>query len=142
MAIDLDELRLAYELQNQVHDLDDGSWLDLEAGTLITHIGENPDLFPPLPADIETNPRYVPLPTRQELNLGRELALDFMAERRPDEVRWTRETLGRRGGWHRFKNHLEDIGLIRDWYDYQEQHTLQALKAWCESQGVEVVEKN
>ncbi len=45
------------------------------------------------------------------------------------------------GGWHRFKDHLEDIGLIRAWFDYQERRTNEALKAWCEAQGVEVTER-
>jgi len=146
MAVDLDDLWLAYEMQSQLHDgwgePGAGAWLDLEKGVLIVYSGDGviDDETPP-PDDIDDNPRYVPIPTRQELDLGRELALDFMAEHRPDEVQWALDTLRRRGGWHRFKDHLEDIGLIREWFDYQERRTNEALKAWCEAQGVDVTEK-
>ena len=141
MAVNLHDLWLAYETQNMAHDGGSepgaGAWLDRETGTLITYSGDG--IFDDeLPDDIDDNPRYVPLPTRRDLDLGRELALDFMREHSPDEWKWALDTLRRRGGWHRFKDHLEEIGLIKTWYDYQERRTNEALKAWCEKQGVEV----
>ncbi len=142
MAVNLDALWLAHETRNTLHngggEFGTGAWVDCETDTLIVYSGEGVDDEPPPPDDINDNPRYLPVPTRHELNLGRQLALDFMHEHWPEEIDWARETLHCRGGWHRFKSRLEARGLMRQWFDYQEQRTMEALRAWCEANGITV----
>jgi hypothetical protein len=44
----------------------------------------------------------------------------------------------RRGAYRRYKDLLEQKGLLDEWYDFEQQRTRQALLDWCEENGIEL----
>ncbi len=93
-----------------------------------------------LPADIETSDRYLRVPDKRELDLGRDLALDFAAERLPGDYQTVVDFFGKRGAYGRFKDLLDSRGLLDQWHAFEERETESALREWCRENGIEVVE--
>ena len=56
-----------------------------------------------LPDDIEDEQKYLAIPDKRELDLGKPLALDFASEFLPDDFAEVRRIFGRRGAYANFK---------------------------------------
>jgi len=80
----------------------------------------------------------VEIPHRNELGLGEELVSEFVAERLPEDSDRIQRMFGRRGAYAAFKSLLESKGLLQSWYDFEHAREEQALRLWCEENGVEV----
>ena len=59
-----------------------------------------------LPDDIEDEDKYLPIPEKKELNLGKPLALDFGSEFLPKDFDYVRRIFGKRGAYAKFKARL------------------------------------
>jgi hypothetical protein len=92
-----------------------------------------------LPADIEDESLYLEVPGKQELDLGRNLALRFTREQLPDSFDVVADFFRKKGAYSRFKSLLERTGRLDAWYRYEEQATEQALREWAEVNGLTLV---
>lgn len=88
-----------------------------------------------LPDDI-SDEKYLVIPQKNELNLGNNLAFDFTLEYLPVEYENVRAIFRRKGAYARFKSLLESAGKIEQWYKFEEKRTEEALRQWCEEQGI------
>lgn len=95
--------------------------------------------FDELPDDIEDDAKYVPLPDKRDLDLGKPLALAFAREFLPDDFDDVRYFFSKRGAYPKFKAVLARRGAIDRWHAYENEATEQALREWCKEQGIEVV---
>ncbi|MFS1876088.1 hypothetical protein FCV66_24230 [Enterovibrio norvegicus] len=93
---------------------------------------------PDLPADIGDQTKYLAIPQKNDLNLGRELALDFVQKFLPSEFENARSFFHRKGAYSRFKTLLENHGKTEEWYKYEKECTERALREWCIEQNVEI----
>lgn len=91
-----------------------------------------------LPADIASSPRYLALPDKRELDLGRELALAFVQERLPDEYAAVMAFFRKSGAWARFKDVLLRRGQLDQWYAHEQAATEAALRQWCQDHGFDL----
>ena len=91
-----------------------------------------------LPADIETSNDYVCLPDKNDLNLGRDLVFSFVGKNMPDTYDDVRTYFRRAGAYGRFKALLGSHGKLDEWYRFEEKATADALRAWCESNGLQL----
>jgi hypothetical protein len=95
------------------------------------------DDFDPLPDDIEDGEKFIPIPDKRELDLGKPLALafarEFLAEDF-DEARWI---FGKRGAYAQFKGLLECRGALDHWYAFEAEAEEKALRAWCAENSIE-----
>lgn len=92
-----------------------------------------------IPEDLGESDRYIAIPHKNELDLGKQLALDFTAAELPhrfdDVVRYFR----RRGAYARFKDMLENEGRLDEWYRFENEVTERALREWCEENDIEIM---
>jgi hypothetical protein len=51
-----------------------------------------------------------------------------------------RDIFGRRGAYRRFKDFLETRSMLEKWYAFEEKATAEALRKWCEENGIELAE--
>jgi hypothetical protein len=93
----------------------------------------------PLPDDIDDAEKYIAIPHKNDLNLGRHLALEFVAEALPEALTEVEGFFRRKGAYARFKDLLERSGSLQRWYQYEEARGKQAMREWCEGIGVEVL---
>jgi hypothetical protein len=93
-----------------------------------------------LPDDFETSDRYIALPHKNELGLGRNLALSFAADELPDRYREVAAIFHRKGAYHRFKSLLETVGLLEKWYKFEEAALDEALQEWWAKNDIKIVD--
>lgn len=94
------------------------------------------DDFEELPDDIDDGDKYVALPHKNDLDLGRALVEQFVATHLNDAHDQVRTIFRRRGAYARFKDLLERRGKLQAWYDYEQEATHKALRAWCADNGI------
>jgi hypothetical protein len=96
------------------------------------------DQFDEIPDDIDDESKYVALPGKRDLGLGKPLALAFAREHLPEDFDDVREIFGKRGAYRRF----HDLLIRRDardrWFAFEAEETARALKEWCAEMEIEV----
>ncbi len=60
-----------------------------------------------LPEDLDESDRYIPVPYKHELDLGRDLVIGFTEQEIPGELDRVWDFFGRSGAYRRFKDLLE-----------------------------------
>jgi hypothetical protein len=91
-----------------------------------------------LPEDQDESDDYIGIPHKSDLDLGKPLVMDFVRSRCPEEVDRILTIFRRRGAYGRFKDLLEQKGLLDEWYVFEQQRTHQALLLWCEENSIEL----
>jgi len=89
-----------------------------------------------LPADIDDSDIYVEVPHKTDLDLGKQLALDFARQHLPPQYDTVRDAFRRPGAYARFKALLDQHGLLQTWYDYETSAVEQALREWAEQMSL------
>ncbi|WP_176594160.1 UPF0158 family protein [Sphingobium sp. EM0848] len=79
---------------------------------------------------------YILVPHRRDLDLGKKLALAFVAEELPEAGAEARDIFTRRGAYRRFKHLLEAKGALERWYAYEERAVEAAMCRWCDDVGL------
>lgn len=92
-----------------------------------------------LPDDLDDEEKYVPLPDKRELDLGKPLVLDFAREFLPDDFDDVRHFFSKRGAYPKFKALLARRGAIDRWHGFEAKATEQALRDWCALHSIEIV---
>lgn len=93
-----------------------------------------------MPDDIEDDEKYVAIPDKRELDLGKPLVLDFAREFLPDNFDEVRYMFSKRGAYKRFRALLIRTNTIERWYDFESKATERALREWCELNSIELAE--
>jgi hypothetical protein len=113
------------------------AFLCRESGKIHLH-SEFGDNFEELPDDIEDGEKYIGLPDKRELDLGKPLVLDFVSEFMPDDFDDVRQIFVRKGAYARFKGLLHRKGKLQQWYDFETKAEEKALRQWCEDNSIEL----
>jgi RimJ/RimL family protein N-acetyltransferase len=138
-TVSWDDLTDAYLFVDSGSPGENEAFLNLETGEPFYRsalLGDDDEL----PEDIDDEPeKYLPVPDKRELNLGKRLALQFVAEFLPADLGRAENIFSRRGAYGRFKDMLELRNALEKWYDYENEATQRALRAWCEENDIEIV---
>ena len=95
-----------------------------------------------LPDDLDTSDRYLVVPHKTELDLGKDLALRFAAREIPDYSEQVASIFRSKGAYGRFKQLSEDKGVLEKWYKFEEEATEKALREWCAANDIQIVESS
>ncbi len=134
MNIKFNDILDLFELVNFGSPFDHEGYICKESGKtyFYSEFGDNEE---ELPDDIHSE-KYLVIPYKSDLNLGSNLAFEFVREYLPAEHDKVRSIFNRKGAYARFKLLLESAGKIEEWYKFEESHTEQALREWCSEQGI------
>lgn len=115
------------------------AFLNRETGQIYWHseLADDPE---ELPEDIDDE-KYIPIPHKNELGLGKNLALTFVYQHLPGEADDVESIFRRKGAYSRFKALLERKGALDQWYEFESQAQEKALREWCEENGIEVTDR-
>jgi hypothetical protein len=80
----------------------------------------------------------VKVPHKNDLDLGRDLVFKFTEEQLSRDYDRVRQMFRRKGAYSRFKQLLEQRGMLDEWYEYENSCEERALRKWCEDTGVEL----
>lgn len=111
------------------------AYLNIHTGKtyLYSELGDNEE---ELPEDIGDENKYIALPHKNDLNLGKNLALEFTYQYLPEEAEKIEFIFHRKGAYSRFKNILEEKGMIDKWYEHENEAQENALREWCKFNGI------
>ena len=93
-----------------------------------------------LPDDIDDEEKYVPVPDKKALDLGKPLVMDFTRTVLPQDVADVREMFGKRGAYAKFNGLLARRRALDQWYEFEHKATERALREWCELNSIELVD--
>jgi hypothetical protein len=112
------------------------AYLDRQSGKIYWHseFGGNDE---ELPDDIGDE-KYISIPDKRELDLGKPLVLDFAGEFLPADYDEVRHIFSRRGAYGRYKDLLVRRGALERWYDFSNKAEEAALREWCAENGIEL----
>ena len=110
------------------------AYLNKETGAFyyVSTLGDSDEL----PDDLEENDKYISIPHKNDLDLGRELVFTFVSADLPDEVANVKRIFSRKGAYARYKDLLESKGRLEAWYEFERQATAKALRDWCKEKGI------
>lgn len=135
--IDYSELEMAFDFVSGATIALSAAYASRESGKIYW---ESTELDEEIPADIGDPKLYVEIPSRLELNLGKQLALSFAAEYLGESYNIVANIFRKRGAYGRFKDLLEATGQLEAWYEYESNSVKLALCEWAESEGFRVTE--
>jgi hypothetical protein len=88
------------------------------------------------PAGSATDPAYVTIPHRQELDPGKPLVLEFIRSRCPAELARVEALFARPGAFRNVKDLLRRRHLLENWQVFEGQRIEALLQQWCVAQGL------
>ena len=139
IPVKFEDLFEAFQFVSSAAPTEHEAYVCVESGE-IHYYSEYSDLDDaPLPDDLGDAQKYITIPHKNDLNLGRPLALEFVAEALPEALAEVEGFFRRKGAYTRFKDLLERNGALQRWYEYEEARQKQALREWCDGIGVEAL---
>ena len=138
MAVSFSDLQLAFEFVSSGEMGENEAYLDRQSGKIYWR-SEFGEIDEELPDDID-NEKYIAIPDRRELDLGKPLVLEFAREFLPDDYDEVRHIFNRRGAYRRYKDLLVRRGALERWYDFSNKSEETALREWCAENGIETSE--
>lgn len=90
-----------------------------------------------MPDDLEENDDYLWIPHRNDLDLGQNLVFEFAEQRLPSAIDQVCGFFQYAGAYSRFRDLLEQNGLLDDWHKYEADRSRAAME-WCKKNNVEV----
>lgn len=89
------------------------------------------------PEDIEDD-KYIYIPHKNELNLGRDLVFRFIVQNMPEKLEEVERIFNKGGAYSRYKNLLERVGQLDKWYEFEKSETEKSLREWCAEESIEL----
>jgi hypothetical protein len=90
-----------------------------------------------LPEDIDDDTdKYIDIPHKNELDLGKPLVLEFLIMYLPDSVEKVDSFFRKKGAYSKFKDLIDAKGLLDKWYAFEEEEQNKALREWCKDNDI------
>ena len=82
--------------------------------------------------------KYIYIRHKNELNLGRDLVFRFVAQTIPEKLDNVERIFRRRGAYSRYKDLLDRVGQLEQWYEFELEAQNKALKEWCKESEIDI----
>jgi hypothetical protein len=140
-AVVLSELIDALDWVSAAGPFENAAYVSRDTGRIYLDTDTDPEMLgEELPSDVEDDELYACIPHKNDLDLGRRLAIRFTEEHMPECVDRVVGYFSRSGAYGRFKAMLEDAGFLGKWYEYESNAAKAALREWAEAEGFAVAD--
>ncbi|MBB4372830.1 hypothetical protein GGD63_005642 [Bradyrhizobium sp. cir1] len=143
MPVKFDDVCTAFEFANTNGGVSEfRAFVCRQTGKIYYQTGDldSEDSEDELPDDIEDGTKYIPLPDKRDLDLGKPLVLAFAREFLPDDYDDVRYFFSKRGAYPKFRALLARRGAIDRWHAYENEATECALREWCALHEIDIVD--
>ncbi len=132
MAISFMDIELAVDFGSSSFS-DSEAYLNVSSGEIV-YVSDLVDEEPP--SDLYDNEDYILLPTKQDLDLGKPLVLNFADQHLTAHINEIHNIFSRKGAYQRFKHFLASLDKLDVWYEFENEQTKLAIKQWCKENQV------
>jgi hypothetical protein len=115
------------------------AFLCKQSGRIYLH-AEDLDDLEEVPDDIEDEKKYLPIPDKRELDLGKRLVLDFAHQFLPNHVSEVHRIFSKRGAYANFRQLLSRTRTLDQWYEFEAKAQERELRSWCEVNSIELTD--
>lgn len=139
MPASFQEIEMAFEWVSMDGSLGDyAAFLCRRTGKIYyqAEYGDAAEFNDELPDDIEDEEKYLAIPNKWKLDLGKPLVLDFAQEYLPDDFDEVRYVFSRKGAYRKFRALLAQRHAIDHWHKFENEATERALRNWCEMNAI------
>ena len=91
-----------------------------------------------LPEDIEENEQYIEIPSKNDLELGKKLVIEFISKYLPSEIENVYSIFRSKGAYSKYKSLLVYQGILDEWHEYEQTAQKTALLTWCSENDIQV----
>lgn len=141
VAVPYDEMLSAFEFVSSAPPAEHNAYVSMDTGQ-IHWVSELASMDEEIPEDLDTSDRYISVPHKNDLDLGRKLVLRFAAQEMPQAYDRVRAIFQRKGAYSRFKDFLQSEGQLEKWYKFEAEAHDKALREWCADNGIQILEKS
>ena len=140
VSVALDDLLFALDWVSDLSTVDNMAFVCRASGRVFMTSEEDfgLELEPDLPLDLDDEAKYAIVPTRQDLRLGKRLAVRFVQASLPARLEETYTMFAARGAYARFKDMLESEQALDAWYAFEAEAVERGLREWAQSEGLVV----
>jgi hypothetical protein len=92
--------------------------------------------FDQAPPEADSDPDYLLIPSRQDLDPGKGLVLEFFNNHAQTEVPQVKALFTRSGAFRNVKDLMRRLHLLDLWQLYEEQRIEELLRKWCQDKGL------
>jgi len=140
IMVDRDELETAFEFVSSGAPSENTATISVTTGKIRWHSMLTGDMGYDDDEEEEDAEDGIAVPHKNDLDLGRSLVLRFVGQEMPRDYNTVADFFRQRGAYGRFKGLLERRRKLERWYEFEERATQAALRAWCEENGIELVD--
>ena len=137
VTVKFSELLDALEFASFNGPIENRAFIDRETGA-VYFISDEIEFDEEVPADIDESDRYLAVPHKNDLDLGRRLAISFVEQFLPNEYDTVVANFHKRGAYGKFKGLLDRHSVLEAWYKFETEATGQALKQWCQGHDIQL----
>jgi hypothetical protein len=94
-----------------------------------------------LPEDLEDPDKYINIPHKSNLGLGRNLVTEFTKQYLPEEIDRVYSIFRGRGAYSKYKKLLDSKGFLDKWFEFEDARQKAALKEWCRLNKIRYTDK-
>lgn len=141
VRVKYDDISMAFDFVGSAPPMEHNAYVSLDTGEIYWTSEMNP-MDEELPDDLETSDRYLAIPHKNDLDLGRNLALRFVSQELPERYGEAQAFFRRKGAYARLKGLLEAEGILEKWYKFEADAVEKAMREWCEENGIRIIEKD
>ncbi len=136
MAITFDSIENAFLYVSMDQQFMNNAYLCRETGQIFytSEIGDSDEL----PDNFDDSDKYIAIPHKNELELGKRLVFDYVSNFLPDDIDRVDSIFGKRGAYSRFKDLLDKRGHLDKWHKFEDERTRNALMQWCTDNDIEL----
>lgn len=136
MAITFDSIEYAFLYVSMDQQFMNNAYLCKETGQIFytSEIGDSDEL----PEDIDDPDKYIAIPHKNELELGKNLVFEYVSKFLPDDFNQVGTIFTKRGAYSRFKDLLDKNGHLDKWHKFEDEQTRNALIQWCTENDIEL----
>jgi|LGVF01.2.fsa_nt_gb hypothetical protein len=92
--------------------------------------------FDKIPPEFDNDTDYLLIPSRQDLDPGKGLILEFFNTHAQSEVPQVKAIFNRSGAFRNVKALMRSLQLLDFWHLYEEQRIDELLRKWCQDNGL------
>lgn len=137
MAAKYTDIEFAFDFVNSGQPYEHEAYLNIHTGETYWHSAFD-DIEEALPDDIDDSDKYISLPHKNDLGLGKRLVLNFTYEFIPQKSNEVEYIFSKKGAYAKFKRILDKTGLVEKWYEYENMACEKALREWCKLNGIKI----